>query len=136
MARGSPDVGGWTGMRDCLSALGSFHIFRTGSVVERGLFEISHEQFLNVYQAYQQALKEGRSSESSFRPYFSSVLSVSPECLYRQELLGGKAILNPLRPVVQMQVHRLGFSAVDGKFRPMVFGKDSIEWGIGSATRK
>ena len=33
-------------------------------------------------------------------------------------------------PIVQIQVHQMSYSPVDGEFRPMVMSRESIFWGL------
>ena len=61
---------------------------------------------------------------------FSTVLTTTPDAVYALDLGEGRQSVRIAYPVVQQQVHRLDYSTVDGKFRPMVLGLDSILWGI------
>ena len=50
--------------------------------------------------------------------------------VYTVPVDGDRQIIKVKKPVIQMQAHRIGYSSLDGKFRPMVMGKESISWGI------
>lgn len=91
---------------------------------------ISKEMFLEVYAAYISALKKGESpDEKRARPYFSSIITKDTSALYAMEA-GGKYLIKPLLPVVQLQLNHIFLSSVDGKFYPMVHAADSITWGL------
>ena len=113
------------------SALPPFSIYYNGSVVDKGKEKISWEEFIRVYGEYVQALKEGKMpSESICRPLFSSVWTIDDSSVLLTETPTGQVIPRPWQPVVQLQFHRISISDVDGKVRSMVFGKDTIFWGI------
>jgi hypothetical protein len=112
-------------------ALGTFHIFLAGSVTNSGEGYISHTEFIEKYAEYLQTLKSGQSPDDSlYRVYFSSVFTVTPDLLYTSQFSDGRQLIRPSKPVVQLQLHRMDYSPVDGKFRPMILGIDSISWGL------
>jgi hypothetical protein len=112
-------------------ALPPFKIFFNGAVVERQNTQILWKDFLRVYSEYVQALKEGNlPSESICRPFFSSVWTIDDSSIMLSDTPTNQVIPRPWKPVVQLQLHRFGISAVDSKVRSMVFGQDTIFWGI------
>jgi hypothetical protein len=112
-------------------ALGNFKMYRIGAVLDLNETELSRDQFLECYRNYISTLKEGKvPQEIDYRPAFTSVISVSPDMLQVVPVEGSKQIIKVIKPVIQIQVHRLGYSVVEEKFRPMVKGKESITWGI------
>lgn len=118
-------------MRALLAALGDFEIFQVGMVCERDAGMLSKEQFLSGYEGYVDCLKQGIiPDEKIFRPFFSSVFTNSREHLFRILLENNRHIIRVEKPVLQLQVNRIAYSHADGKFRGMVFGKESILWGI------
>lgn len=114
-----------------LDDLGSPYLFLTGCVCREEDASVPKIKFLEVYSHYIAALKDGKlPNEQEVRPYFSGVLTTTPEALYAINVEGGRQILRVARPAVQMQMHRLGYSTADGKFRAMAFGINSVFWGI------
>lgn len=112
-------------------ALGEFTIFLTGTLQPRGSGAVSHKGFLIAYADYVEHIKKGEEPlDISFRPLFSSVFTKTVEALYLLDAGNEQVIIRPSHPVIQLQLHRLGFSHMDQKFRSMVFGKDSLSWGI------
>lgn len=112
-------------------ALGTFYIYSTGAVVNRGEENISHAEFLSFYRKYVESLKNGSLPEDAqYRRQFASVFTVNPEALFAVALEGNKRLVRILKPVIQLQAHRMDYSRADGKFRSMTFGGDSITWGI------
>jgi len=118
-------------MASLFQSLGEFEIYQIGCVNKVGEGRISHEEFLEHYRHYVDALKAGElPDDADYRGYFSSVLTLSPDCLYAVPIGTDQQLIRIAKPVIQLQTHLLGFSPVDGKFRPMVMGNDSILWGI------
>lgn len=118
-------------LQNLRAALPPFKIFYNGIVVEKGKEEIPWEKFLQVYSDYVRDLKEGKlPTEAICRPYFSSVWTTTEQAMILSETPTGQVIPRPWQPVVQLQLHRFSISEVDGKVRSMVFGQDTIYWGI------
>ncbi len=118
-------------MKSLLETLGSFLIYSVGSVVKRGEGLISHESFLSCYAQYVEALKRGSlPDDSTYRTLFAAVWTTSSDHLYALHVGSEGQLIRVVKPVIQLQAHQLDYSMADGKFRPMVFGKDSVLWGI------
>lgn len=118
-------------MVDLLGELAEVRIFRGGEVVAEGEWELSRADFLAAYGDYVAALKAGEAPLlSRFRSPFSTLWTATEEILYAMEVGEGRYLVKATRPAVQLQLHQLGYSPVDGKFRPMVLGSESISWGI------
>lgn len=111
------------------STLGPVHIYRTGVVTPTGEGEVAQDQFLNAYANYGNALKQGLMPETD-RALFSSVLSLSPHILNVMKIGENRQLQRLVRPSVQLQSHSMGYSEEDGKFYSMVFGPESITWGL------
>jgi hypothetical protein len=118
-------------MKALHDALPPFTMYFNGIVVDPGKAKIEWDNFLQVYSDYVQALKEGKlPSEAACRPYFSGVWTVDDSSILLSDVPNEKVIPRPWKPVVQMQLHRFSISTVDSKVRSMVFGHDTIFWGI------
>jgi hypothetical protein len=118
-------------IEELFQILRNFKLYIIGSVIDINETEMPLEKFLNVYRSYVNALKEGIvPNELEYRPIFTSVVSASSDFIKSVPVNEGKQIIRVVKPVIQLQPHRLGYSVVEEKFRPMVKGKDSIAWGI------
>lgn len=118
-------------MRALFDHLGDFAIYLAGSLTTRDAGSLSKSQFLTVYEKYAAALKNGQIPDAGeFRAVFSAVFSLSPQLLYAIPVENGKQLIRVSRPVVQLQAHSMDYTIYDEKFRPMVFGLDSILWGL------
>ena len=118
-------------MRELLTILGNFWIVQISGLISIGEEIVSRDAFLEVYSQYIAALKQGESSHDvRLRPYFSSVLTTVLDSLYGVRINEKQCLVKIQQPVVQLQAHRFDYSFADGKFRSMVFGYDSIEWGV------
>lgn len=118
-------------MQTLLHDLGEYAMFIVSGIVQEGHETISKEEFLDCYKNYVQALRKGSlPDDSRIRPYLSSVWTVSTDVLYAFPVGDHQRIIKVEKPVVQLQPHRFDYSTIDGKFRSMVFGVNSIHWGI------
>lgn len=114
-----------------LKDLGDIKIVRAGAVVKKGEEILSHSAFLEAYKAYINALQEGKTpSESIYRAAFSTSFSLSDDCFCSIPVDNDRFLIRTVKPVLQLQPHSLDYSPHDRKFRPMVFGLDSVTWGI------
>lgn len=111
--------------------LGPFSLYYCGTVCKPGEGEIEKNAFLDHYRAYVHCLREGTPPDQFlYRRLFSPAMTVTPEVLFAIQLGDGRQIIRVSKPVVQLQAHCMNYSIVDKKFHPMVFGTDSISWGI------
>ena len=118
-------------MESLFNVLGEFYIYRVGAVCKEGCEEVSREDFLRGYAAYVNALKEGILPDpASYRGLFAAVLTVTGDALYGIRTGEGESIVRVAKPVIQIQPHSMHYSKIDNKFRPMLFGLDTITWGI------
>lgn len=118
-------------MRDLLASLGEFYIYSPSGVSPRGQGEMAHHAFLDKYTDYVHQLQKGQiPDESKYRAAFSSVFTSYPEALYALPVGEHQQVIRVQKPVVQLQMHRMNYSPLDNKFHTMVFGSDSISWGI------
>lgn len=119
-------------MKDLLAHLGQFSIVQVSGVIPYREAILSKEDFLEGYRQYVFALKEGKyPDEPSLRSVFSSVFTTTLDVLYAVPLkVEGQCLIKVTHPVVQLQNHRLHFSSADGKFRSMVFGSETLCWGL------
>lgn len=118
-------------MEGLLKTLGNFWIVQISGLIPIGCECVDREKFLEVYHHYIKTLKEGEiPSDSRFRSYFSSVFTKSLDPLYRVKVNDKQCLVKVMHPVIQLQTHRFNYSAADGTFRSMVFGTDSIHWGL------
>lgn len=118
-------------MKDLLQTLGDFWIFMVSGVLRSTEGEITQAEFLTEYGRYIDTLKEGKfPDEQQTRPYFSTVFTTTIDALYEVVLPNQQKLIRVERPVIQLQSHRFDYSPVDGKFRSMVLGQNSIQWGI------
>jgi len=118
-------------MEDLFLALGDFHIYLAGSLCLVGNEEISKNQFLSKYAEYIGNIKSGNiPDEKAYRLFFSSVFSVSNDHLYRVPIDEKRNLIRIAKPILQLQMNKIAYSAADKKFRTMVFSHDSFFWGI------
>lgn len=108
-----------------------FRIFRTNKPLSIEEIEISKESFLNQYQTYIHSLRNGiLPEEELYRDLFSSVFTVTPDALYALLIAGQGYLARVIRPVVQLQHHRLHYSKEEGQLRSKNYGPENITWGI------
>lgn len=118
-------------IQDLFNSLGEFEIYRCGCILPRGEGKVDRKIFLDCYQSYISSLKAGKiPSEQEYAPFFSSILTLASDCLFVLPVGEKQQILRVAKPIVQLQSHEMDYSVVDGKFRSMVFGGESILWGF------
>ncbi|NGX46314.1 MAG: hypothetical protein K940chlam2_01503 [Chlamydiae bacterium] len=116
-------------MRALFDHLPPFALFNVSQPVP--LEKVRFDDFLEKYAVYVEGIKQGALiDEAPLRPYFSALLATDPSALYAQEVAGGRVLVRPLEPVVQLQGHHFLFSEEQKKFLPAVRGQGSITWGI------
>jgi hypothetical protein len=114
----------------CL-ALAPFEIYQAGSITSQGEGKIPLDLFLEVYHRYIEHLKAGELPQSSdFTSHFSTLFTLTPEVLFSLPVKDNRQLLRLARPAIQLQPHSLHYSPHDKKFRAMIFGADSVSWGI------
>lgn len=118
-------------MRELLFSLGEFFIYSPSGISPRGQGEMAHHAFLDKYADYVHELQKGHiPDEAKYRSAFSSVFTTFPEALYALPVGDHQQVIRIQKPVVQLQMHRMSYSPLDNKFHTMVFGTDSISWGL------
>lgn len=114
-----------------IAELPLFWIFSVGKLLGPEQGEISSSEFLEAYDAYMQSIKRGSLlPETAFQASFSTVWTCSLEALYAVYIDEEHKLIKPCRPVIQLQHHKMSYSKDDKKFRSMVFGVESIYWGL------
>jgi len=118
-------------MQNLLTAMGEFDIYISGAVTHKGEGHLTKAQFLKIYKKYVASLQEGKlPAESDYRQIFSAVFTQDPEALFSIPVGSDRQLMRIAKPVIQLQPHSLGYSQHDNKFRAMVFGTESILWGL------
>lgn len=115
-------------MRRLFSELGNFLLYQVSGVVDEGEEQVSREQFLLAYCQYVKTLEQGFIPDEE--KFFSCVLTTMSDHLYAIPVKEKKWLIRVAKPVIQLQAHRMEYSTFDKKFRSMVFGKESISWGL------
>lgn len=106
-------------------------IFFSGCIVKPGEGFIPKIDFIERYTDYIDQIKNGQIPKNEeYRHWFSSVFTTTPEALYAMAINDKQHLIRVSRPVIQLQAHSFDYSVFDGKFRPMIFGNESILWGI------
>jgi hypothetical protein len=118
-------------MEALLDHLGPLFIFQVGGALPTGDHFLTKEQFIEGYREYIEPLKNGAlPKETEYRKLFGSVWTTSLDHLFAISVGDNKQLLRIYKPVIQLQSHSMSYSSYDSKFHPMVFGDESILWGI------
>ncbi len=111
--------------------LGEIKLYLLGSPAAQSDLCLSHETFLSAVQSWTDKLQRGECpSMADFRSTLASAMTLSSDCLWLQELQGGRYLAKIKQPVVQIQAHFFTFAREEKTFHSMVFGKESIFWGV------
>lgn len=118
-------------MAALLQALSHASIYQTSGLCPQGTGPIDPKDFLEAYRGYVASLKAGLiPDENLYRAYFSAVMTVTEDALFAVPVDETQQVIRVRRPVVQMQNHRFEYSEIDHQYRSMVYGMDSVLWGI------
>ena len=118
-------------MGSLLTALGEFEIYIAGAVTPKGEGKVTQDQFLKTYIRYAEALQAGNMPlEADYRQLFSALFTRDPHAVFAVPVGTDRQLWRIAKPVIQLQPHSLDYSTHDGKFRAMVFGSESILWGL------
>jgi hypothetical protein len=113
------------------AALGTFTLYVHGAVCKTDETIVSQEQFLTLYTTYIEALKSGTLVDlSPFRSRFSLLLTRDSQAAYTVPVSEDQCIVRCCEPAILVQPHQLSYSAEEKKFRSMMFGTESIPWGL------
>ena len=109
----------------------AFEIYPLSGAYRLDSFPMKKGDFLAAYRLWIERLKEGIApTDEELRAYNASAWAVSPSAIWLLEIPGKKYLAKPSEPFLQCQVHQMGYSAVDGEFRPMILSRESIFWGL------
>lgn len=118
-------------MRNLLNEIAPFFMLRIDAVLSKKEGIIEHSEFLHAYDAYIQSIASGQEvDERLAKRFFQAAWTISLDCATSIEVPNDRHIIKLSRPAVIIQHHRLSFSAIDEKFRSMVFGVDTFPFGI------
>ncbi len=92
---------------------------------------IDQDYFLKEYESWIEGLKMGRlPTDADLRRLLACAFTAEVDALWKQEVPGHRFIIKIAKPVVQVQAHFFTYSSIDGVFRPMTMGQESIFWGL------
>ncbi len=114
-------------MSALFAALDKSMLYDVQNVVATTEGSISHALFLERYKNYLQAVWEEK--EPLYRT-LSPAISTTEKAFKRTAVDENRIMIKPVLPIIQIQPHNIGFSHVDQTFRSMVFGPQSIAWGV------
>lgn len=117
-------------MVSLLEAMGAVTIFSVGRVLPLGGGDIPAAAFLEAYASYVSALRQGSPPPPATSPYFSAALTNTLDHMVAVKISAAEQIVRPIKPVVQLQPHNMSYIAQEKAFHPLVFGKNSISWGL------
>jgi hypothetical protein len=92
---------------------------------------LSEESFLAEYGSWIAGLKEGRVPEDfALKKILAAAMTDDLDSLWLQEVPGKGYLMKMAKPVLLAQAHSFSYSKMDGVFRPMSMGLQSVFWGI------
>lgn len=108
-----------------------FYLFACGVVCNEEKEEASKQEFLENYGNYIEKLKHGELPDATlYRSFFSPIMTMTTEALFTIPVEKDRQIIRISKPIIQLQAHYMDYSTLDKKFHSMVFGRDSIPWGL------
>lgn len=115
-------------LMDLFQRLPSFWIFPLTGIVDGK--SISHDCFLDEYGRWIASLKMGSVPKNEeLKRVLACAFVEDLQSLWLQKV--AKGYLTKIKtPVVQVQAHFFTYSPIDGVFRPMSMGSESVFWGL------
>lgn len=118
-------------MQQLFNDLGDFELYLCGTVRPKGQEQLDRKDFLKHYAEYIHSLKRGvLPASANYQQWFCPVMTAEREALYALPINDTQQLVRVARPIVQLQAHAIDYSPVDKKFRSLVYGLESIPWGI------
>lgn len=118
-------------LQQLLESIPEGKIYMGNGLCQKGMGEISKENFQSHYKVYCQAIRDPSKPDlSRFRRDFGFFLSTDSEILYSMPVSDSQHLIKAIKPVIQFQAHFFSFSQHDQKVRSMSMGQDSIPWGL------
>ena len=120
-----------TELSHLFETLGPMNIYPLGIPLKQNKFPRSSQQYLEAYSDWIAYLKRGEiPTAASLKELNMTLWCDDPNAITTQPLSEDRFLIRPTAPQLQVQVHWMGYSSVDRVFRPMVFGTDTIFWGL------
>ncbi len=115
---------------DFSSAIGN-PMFVVTTVVDKSSWQVSASEFKDKYLSYLEHVKQEASLPSpAMRRFFTLMISPSIDDFYAVEVGGGRFIIKPRLPVIQMQMYHAFISDLDRQIHPMVLHPQSFSFGL------
>ena len=115
-------------LKQFFDALAPFQIFPLTGIVDGR--PTSPEHFIAEYSRWIEGLKQGRPPrDDELRALLACAFTDDAEALWLQKVERG-FLAKIRKPVVQVQAHFFSYSPVDGEFRSMSMGPQSVFWGL------
>lgn len=106
-----------------------FFIFPMTGIVDGN--PISEKAFLKEWGSWISSLQQGRVPEAQeLRTMLACAFVDHLSALWLQKIEGKGYLVKIGKPVIQVQAHWFTYSEIDGVFRPMSMGSESIFWGL------
>ncbi len=111
--------------------LGAIELYLLGTPSPQEELCFSQESFLAAVQRWTDKLQRGEAlSQADFRSTLACGMTLDRDCFWLQELQGERFLAKIKQPVVQIQAHFFTVAQEEKTFHSMVFGKESIFWGV------
>lgn len=114
-----------------LADLANPTILLTGRFYPLSAFNTHLSAFKTFYRSYIDTLRQGLlPSEEQCRQLFSAILTATLQPLYLLNGPHNEYLLRTSLPVIQLQHHSFSYSPLDNQVRSMVYGQETIFWGL------
>jgi hypothetical protein len=122
-------------LADLFALAPSAQLYRLSGMFTAHETVLAPQDFCAVYGRWIERLKRGEPlDEVAMRPFAALGWSTSENEVWLQEVPKASSsslyLVKPSAPFIQIQIHWMHHSSVDGEFRPMVMSSDSIFWGL------
>lgn len=106
-----------------------FHLYRLTGLNDG--MPLSQAEFLDEYSRWIEGLKEGKiPTDAQLKKILACAMTADLEALWLQPVPGNRFMTKIAKPLIQIQAHFFTYSSIDGVFRPMSMGPESVFWGL------
>jgi hypothetical protein len=118
-------------LRSLFEHLGKVQIFPLGIPLEKPPFSIEADEYVSSYTGWIDSIKRGEiPNGGALRTLNMTLWCEDGSSVDVVALKNGHHLVRPKKASLQVQIHSMGYSAVDRTFRPMVLGQETIFWGL------
>lgn len=114
-----------------MDMLKDFEIYPLSNACLIDEMPMSRKNYLENYKNWIEKIQNGACpTDLDFKPLNATAWTKTADAIWLQEIPKNRFLVKPCAPLIQVQVHHMSYSSVDGMFRSMILSNDRIFWGL------